>query len=219
MYLYHVPCHPHVYPQVEWTIPAFTPQSQSIIALWLVLISRPSKDMKLSLPAWHGEIPRWFARPTMVTPIPVLTEPTQSNFIEAPNYVIATPRHHCLLRVNNLPKVVKWKQNNQERNPRWVLSRVQRPNHCAITPPSHTTLMHAVQHIPQGLDSLPCCGWGSSGCQIPRSHPQGQRRTPCVPAGTTHSSPEACDWTDSDKCCVLETQQGPDDYRQYLNSS
>jgi len=29
-------CHPHVYPQVEWTIPAFTPQLQSITAFWLV---------------------------------------------------------------------------------------------------------------------------------------------------------------------------------------
>jgi len=36
-------CHPHVYPQVEWTIPAFTPQPQSINALWLVLISRPAE--------------------------------------------------------------------------------------------------------------------------------------------------------------------------------
>jgi len=28
-------CHPQVYPQVEWTIPAFTPQLQSFTALWL----------------------------------------------------------------------------------------------------------------------------------------------------------------------------------------
>jgi len=25
-------CHPHVYPQVEWTIPAFTPQPQNVTA-------------------------------------------------------------------------------------------------------------------------------------------------------------------------------------------
>jgi len=25
--------HPHIYPQVEWTIPAFTPQPQSVTAL------------------------------------------------------------------------------------------------------------------------------------------------------------------------------------------
>jgi len=34
-------CHPHVYPQVEWTIPAFTSQPQSITTLWPVLIFRP----------------------------------------------------------------------------------------------------------------------------------------------------------------------------------
>jgi len=35
-------CHPHIYPRVEWTIPAFTLQPQSITALCLVLIS-PSR--------------------------------------------------------------------------------------------------------------------------------------------------------------------------------
>ena len=30
--------HPYVYPKVELTIPAFTPQPQSITKLWLVLI-------------------------------------------------------------------------------------------------------------------------------------------------------------------------------------
>ena len=43
-------CHPHVYPQVEWTIPAFTPQLQSIITLWLVLISCPDEGRRLSWP-------------------------------------------------------------------------------------------------------------------------------------------------------------------------
>jgi len=45
-------CHPHVYPQVEWTIPAFTPQPQSITARWLVLISRPAESRRLSWPGW-----------------------------------------------------------------------------------------------------------------------------------------------------------------------
>jgi len=31
-------CHPHVYPQVASTIPAFTPHPRSITALWPVLI-------------------------------------------------------------------------------------------------------------------------------------------------------------------------------------
>jgi len=43
-------CHPHVYPQVEWTIPAFTAQPQSIVALRLVLISRPAEGRRLSWP-------------------------------------------------------------------------------------------------------------------------------------------------------------------------
>jgi len=29
------PCHPHVYPQVEWTRAAFNPQPQSVAALYL----------------------------------------------------------------------------------------------------------------------------------------------------------------------------------------
>jgi len=41
-------CHPHVYPQVEWITHAFTPQPQSITALWLVLISRPTEGRRLS---------------------------------------------------------------------------------------------------------------------------------------------------------------------------
>jgi len=46
-------CHPQVYPQVECTIPAFTPQPQSITALWLVLISRPAEGRRLS---WPGKL-------------------------------------------------------------------------------------------------------------------------------------------------------------------
>jgi len=60
-------CHPYVYPQVEWTIPAFTPQPQSITALWLVLISHRAKGRRLSWPGWLGKILMWFAGPKMVT--------------------------------------------------------------------------------------------------------------------------------------------------------
>jgi len=60
-------CHPHVYPQVHWAIPAFTPQLQSITALWPVLISCPTEGRRLSWPKWLGEILRWFARPKTVT--------------------------------------------------------------------------------------------------------------------------------------------------------
>jgi len=67
-------CHSHVCPQVEWTIPAFIPQPQSITALWLVLISRPAEGRRMSWPGWLGEILRWFARRRR-SPIPVLTAP------------------------------------------------------------------------------------------------------------------------------------------------
>jgi len=43
-------CHPHVYPQVEWTIPAFTSQLQSVTTLWPVLIFCPAEGRRLSWP-------------------------------------------------------------------------------------------------------------------------------------------------------------------------
>jgi len=52
-------CHPHIYPQVEWTIPAFTPQPQSITALWLVLISSPAEGRRLSWPVMSWMRARW----------------------------------------------------------------------------------------------------------------------------------------------------------------
>ena len=47
---YSFTCHAHVYPQVQWTIPAFIPQPQSVIALWLLLISHPTEGRQLSWP-------------------------------------------------------------------------------------------------------------------------------------------------------------------------
>ena len=38
---------------------AFTPQPQSITALWLVLICRPAEGRRLSWPGWFGEILRF----------------------------------------------------------------------------------------------------------------------------------------------------------------
>ena len=40
---------------------AFTPQPQSVAALWPVLITRPAEGRRLSWPRWLGEIRRWFA--------------------------------------------------------------------------------------------------------------------------------------------------------------
>ena len=52
-------------------MPAFTPQLQSVTALWLVLISHPAEGRRLSWPGWLGEILRWFAHLKMVI-LPVL---------------------------------------------------------------------------------------------------------------------------------------------------
>ena len=60
-------CQPHVYPQVEWTIPAFYPKLQSVTALWLVLIFHPTEGRRLSWPGWLNEILRWFVCPKTVT--------------------------------------------------------------------------------------------------------------------------------------------------------
>jgi len=46
---------------------AFTPQPQSITALWPVLISRPTEGRRLNWPAWLSEILRSFTRPKTVT--------------------------------------------------------------------------------------------------------------------------------------------------------
>jgi len=47
-------CHARIYPQVEWTIPAFIPPPQ-ITALWLVLIFCPAEGRRLSWPGWLSE--------------------------------------------------------------------------------------------------------------------------------------------------------------------
>ena len=60
-------CQPHVYPQVEWTIPAFYPKLQSVAALWLVLIFHPTEGRRLSWPGWLDEILRWCVCPKTVT--------------------------------------------------------------------------------------------------------------------------------------------------------
>jgi len=67
-------CHPHVYPQVEWTILAFTPQPQIVTALWPVLIFRPAEGRLVSWPEWlvtnRGNVP---ARSQAVTSTKVIS--------------------------------------------------------------------------------------------------------------------------------------------------
>jgi len=94
-------CHPHIYPQVEWTMPAFTPQPQSITKLRLVLICHPVEGRRLSWPGWLDEILRWFVRRRR-SPIPVVTGPDIEYFVDTPNDVTATPcRHRDVPQHNN----------------------------------------------------------------------------------------------------------------------
>jgi len=59
-------CHPLHHIRNE-PLPAFSPQPQSITALWPVLISLRDEGRRLSWLGWLGEILRWFARPKTVT--------------------------------------------------------------------------------------------------------------------------------------------------------
>jgi len=62
-------CNPHVYPQVEWTIPAFALQPQSITALWLVLTSCPTEGRRLS---WPGRL-SLICTDTVTVPVKMLS--------------------------------------------------------------------------------------------------------------------------------------------------
>jgi len=42
----------HLYLEVQWAIPAFTPGPQSITSDWLAFICRPTEDRRLS---WPGQ--------------------------------------------------------------------------------------------------------------------------------------------------------------------
>jgi len=95
-------CHPRIYPQVEWTVPAFTPQPQSITALWLVLISRPAEGRRLSWRGWLGEILKWFIR-WRRSPIPVLTGPDRVTSLIRP--ATLPPPHTATLGPLNAPNV------------------------------------------------------------------------------------------------------------------
>jgi len=81
--------HTFIHKLMEWTIPAFTLQPQSITALWPVLIS-----VSLRVGGWVGLgalVKYWGGMPVRRrSPIPVLTGPDVSNFIDASNDVTAT---------------------------------------------------------------------------------------------------------------------------------
>jgi len=101
-------CNPHVYPRMEWTIPAFTTQPQSITALWLALISHHAEGRRLSWPGWLGEILRWFGRQRR-SPIPVLAGPDieQLRWYAQQRYRYPMPPHvtclsHILMDKNQI---------------------------------------------------------------------------------------------------------------------
>jgi len=82
-------CHRHVYPQVEWAIPAFTPQPHSINTLWPVLSSRQTEDRRLSWPGWLSETLRWFAIKQTQTVVDVETVEPECT-ANCSRYVITT---------------------------------------------------------------------------------------------------------------------------------
>ena len=66
---------------------------------------------------------------------------------------------YCLVTeaycVNNLPKVVTWKWNGRESNPRPFVSRA---NTLTITPPGHQLIEINIElSVPQPVMSAPCC--------------------------------------------------------------
>ena len=87
-------CHPHIY-QHGMSHPVFTPQPQSITALWLVLISHPAEGRRLSWSGWLGEILRW-------SPIPVLhgvyTRRSSRRSVARPIAATIAPCKHAISR-------------------------------------------------------------------------------------------------------------------------
>ena len=66
----------HTVSPANYTMPAFTPQPQSITALWLVLIYRPTEGRRLSRPGWlvtYRNSAAAESRTRTRSPIPVLT--------------------------------------------------------------------------------------------------------------------------------------------------
>jgi len=82
----------------EWAIPAFAPQTQSVTALWLVLISRPAEGRRLSWPGRFGEIVMWVVCPKTVTH-PSAIAATAGNRTSIPG----SPRVHRLNRWTTEP--------------------------------------------------------------------------------------------------------------------
>jgi len=100
-------CHPHVYPQVEWAIPAFTPSRRASPHFgWY------SFPVQMRVGGWvglcgsaTGETLRWFAHPkTVIRPSRLLTGPE----VEAPNDVTATSNRYRGLVKSNIRIVNKY---------------------------------------------------------------------------------------------------------------
>ena len=132
----------------------------------LVSLSRPWARR------WINHLSLW----RMASATPDLRLPSQPQAITAlwlvPNYTAWWQRH---MRVNNLPKVVTWKWNGRQLNPRPVVSRA---NTLTIIPAGHTVLhtrVHFLLNIPylRGLSllteepvDLPLDSSVGMGCQL-----------------------------------------------------
>ena len=84
---------PHVCPQVEWTIPAFPPQPQIVIALWPVLICRPPR-----LEGWVG-LSGWSQTEVVYSPADghpsqYQPGPAYSNFVDRDQRATSKPSRH-----------------------------------------------------------------------------------------------------------------------------
>ena len=115
-----------------------------ILSLWdvNVKVNRPyctrERRRGAHLPVYRPWASRWIDHWSlwrMASATPDLRLPSQPQSITAPwpvpNYTCWWQRNMC---VNNLPKVVTWKWNGRESNPRPFVSRA---NTLTITPPGH----------------------------------------------------------------------------------
>jgi len=172
-------CHTHGYPQVEWTIPASTPQPQSITALWLVLISCAAEGRRLSWPGWLGEILRWFTYRRQ-SPIPVLTRP-----VDLPNDVTSMPCRHQMSILFNFPCTVLWEQKQHKKYTVYIqqwtslLTPVVCSFECTLSLGTQLTTLYNRQytHVYTTCNSETDCWNSLIKCYISVSSPNVKKRT------------------------------------------
>ena len=109
--------HPYVYPQVEWTIPAFTAQPPSFTILQPVLISSPTEGRGLSWPGWLFNLFSLFSEPLWLADTGFLVFHTSWSFRHPASSVKALMGNYyavyCTVLPNNLSSVLQTKQSIQ----------------------------------------------------------------------------------------------------------